>query len=75
MCYRVKNSYVPKKYRTYELCLEAIKNNIGSINHVPKKYLSEEFILKATFKSDDILSYFRKKLSSNLDFNLVKYLL
>jgi hypothetical protein len=68
-------SYVPKKYKTYDLCLEALKNNICSINFVPKKYLSEDFILKVAFKSDDILSYFQRKLSTNLDFNLVKYLL
>ena len=68
-------SYVPKKYRTYDLCLEALKNNISCVNYVPKKYLSEEFIAKVAFKSDDILSYFQTKLPTNLDFNLVKYLL
>jgi hypothetical protein len=68
---------VPEEYRTPELCHIAVQNDrIGSsLRHVPVKYKTPEFLLKVAFKSDDIILHFQKKLPTNLDFNLVKYLL
>jgi len=52
-----------------------VQQNGEALGYVPKEYITPEFLLKAGFKSDDIVSHFQRKLPTNLDFNIVKFLL
>jgi hypothetical protein len=39
--------YIPDKYKTEELCLEAVKHDYSLIKHVPDKYKTKSFYLEA----------------------------
>jgi hypothetical protein len=38
---------IPKKYRTYEVCIEAFNKEIMSLIHIPKEYITYKMCLNA----------------------------
>jgi len=49
--------YVPEKFKTAELCMEAVKQDGNALLYVPKNLWTAELCLEAVKKSDDVLEY------------------
>ena len=49
--------YVPEKFRTMELCIEAIKRSDYAIGYVPEKVKTDDFWLEALVLNPSILKY------------------
>jgi hypothetical protein len=59
---------VPEQLKTYELCLEAVKNKGYALKDVPEQFKTYKLCLEAVKNNGNALEYLPKKL-----FNLLYY--
>jgi len=63
--------YIPPKFKTFEICLDAVKRNCYDLKHVPKKFKTKELCVSAVIHSKWALKYVPKKLITKEFFELV----
>ena len=63
--------YIPHEFKTFEICLDAVKRNCYDLKRVPKKFKTKELCVSAVIHSRWALKYVPKKLITKEFFELI----